>query len=411
MKKHLALILGVAFLSTSAFATKARLIALGETESAGSLFFSDNRNMFLNAAYINEYKDFLTLELGSEGQTATKKDSDTQPYAEGGVIKSFGNFVGGIYLGGESASVFEARQYLRLADGANAKTHQDNQIDFFFGGDAGVKWGANLSYSKTDDDANNMDQSSLSSRLGVIAEKFEAFANVAWINKAEEDGFGAAGKDKFKGKLGFELGGNYNLGNNLKAFAYWKHAKFETDTVTSAGTIAIGSGPAYTGNADFVLNKYRIGAGHDYAVSSKARILSKLEYIKNSRKVETKDGDADLSNYSIPVSVALEYDASSWLTLRGSVTQSLIGKANNDYDAGLLPLVNPAVLADLPAKERTLNSTTNVNTGATLKFGNLAFDGLVGTGTATGGTVDSKSEQGLLTLDNLMSRVSMTYRF
>ena len=339
MNKRILLTLGLAVMSTSAFATKARLLALGETETSGSLYFSDNRNMFLNAAYVNEYKDFMTIEFGGEGQTGTKKDSDVQPYAEGGVFKSFGNLVGGVYFGGETATTHEARQYLRLADSANPKIHQDNQIDAFIGGEAGVKWGANLTYSKTNDDANKMKQSSLSTRWGVIGNDFEAFANVALLNKAEANGVGVAGTDEFKGKLGYELGGNYNLGSDYKAFAYWRHAGFDTETVSAAvitSQVPPQIGPAYTGKAEFNTDKYRFGVGRDLALNSKARLLTKLEYVMNSRKVETKDGDADLKDYAIPLTVGIEYDANSWLTLRGSAYQSLISQQDNDYDTALL---------------------------------------------------------------------------
>jgi len=43
-----------------------------------------------------------------------------------------------------------------------------------------------------------------------------------------------------------------------------------------------------------------------------------------------------------------------------------------------------------------------------LKFGEFSIDGVVGT---DGTTNDSKTEKGNLTLDNLASRVAMTYKF
>src|SRR5690606_39517802 len=63
MKRKLALALGLAVISSSAFATKARLQALGE-DVYGSKYISDNRNIFINAAYINLYKDQITYEYG-----------------------------------------------------------------------------------------------------------------------------------------------------------------------------------------------------------------------------------------------------------------------------------------------------------------------------------------------------------
>src|SRR5690606_34569686 len=124
MKKIIALA-GLAVLATnSAEASKARLLALGENlETAGSLYFSDNRNIFQNAAYIHEYKDGIYLEWGAQGNEFNstldrnlnnKFDSDTAPQAEGGFLKSHGKYVYGLYVGAESYITHEARNYLRL---------------------------------------------------------------------------------------------------------------------------------------------------------------------------------------------------------------------------------------------------------------------------------------------------------
>src|SRR5690606_28970424 len=110
MKKIIALA-GLAVLATNtAEASKARLLALGENlETAGALYFSDNRNIFQNAAYIHEYKDGIYLEWGAQGtefnsnytvpgannNLANKMDTDTNPQAEGGFLKSHGKYVYG----------------------------------------------------------------------------------------------------------------------------------------------------------------------------------------------------------------------------------------------------------------------------------------------------------------------------
>src|SRR5690606_13118987 len=97
MKKQIAIALGLAVVSTSAFATKARLEALGE-DANGSMFISDNRNVFLNPATINYHKDFVTLEWGDTTQAV---DAAETPRAEGGFFKASGNMVYGLYLGSE----------------------------------------------------------------------------------------------------------------------------------------------------------------------------------------------------------------------------------------------------------------------------------------------------------------------
>ena len=76
MKKHITLALGLVVLSGSAFASKARLEALGQNAD-GSQFLSDSRNVFLNAAHLNYHKDFVTFEWGDTNQEAASDDIDS----------------------------------------------------------------------------------------------------------------------------------------------------------------------------------------------------------------------------------------------------------------------------------------------------------------------------------------------
>lgn len=129
--------------------------------------------------------------------------------------------------------------------------------------------------------------------------------------------------------------------------------------------------------------------------------------MKNNRMFDTKtEGKAELNDYMIPVTVGLEHDSTEWLTLRGSITQNLLGQADNDYDASLTGKVSTLVTTPNPQGKRTIANSTNVNAGATLKFGDFNIDGLIG---VAGGT--STNETGIFTTDNLMSRVSMTYKW
>ena len=67
---------------------------------------------------------------------------------------------------------------------------------------------------------------------------------------------------------------------------------------------------------------------------------------------------------------------------------------------------------------KNLANTTVVNAGATLKFGELSVDGVIGNTDQNavlpaGGPTNAggAGTTGSLRTDNLMSRVSMTYRF
>ena len=69
MKKLLSIALLMALISPQAFATKARLIALGmdELDNEGSYYIEDSRNIFLNAANVNDYADTVIFEWGEDG--------------------------------------------------------------------------------------------------------------------------------------------------------------------------------------------------------------------------------------------------------------------------------------------------------------------------------------------------------
>jgi hypothetical protein len=427
MKKQLIAIAGLALLSTPAMATKARLIALGENiqDNIGSLYFSDSRNIFQNAAYANDYKNMVIMEWGSNatnnagitGSTATATgDTDQNAQAEGGFLKSAGNFVYGLYLGAESPYTNEIRSYTRSLN--NNAFHQDNQIDVFFAGESAMlgKWGVNLTYSNSEDDAQDAKQSSASIRLGMIKNKIEAFANVSLKNEAEIQSLGGVaqapngGTDEFKGKLGFELGATYDA-TVAKLFGYVRHANWEHDAdSTSVGATLPYT--AYTGKFDGTYWLYQVGAGKEHKINDKATLFAKTEYLNFMRKVEATSGTADgeelnLDDWRVPVTIGLEYDAATWLTLRGSIVQNVVSTTDNDYD-GNEAVVSSGVKARRPSGKRTAANSTNVNAGLTLKFGELAIDGVIGT---DGSNNSTTAEKGALTLDNLASRVAMTYKF
>lgn len=377
MRKQLTVVLGLAVLATPAFASKARLQALGE-DIYGSFYVNDNRNIWLNSAQINNHKDLVTFEWGAQ----PAQDSNATPRGEGGVYKSHNNLVYGIHFGGASNSSNMFRQ------AAGVTSFEDNNIDLFLGGDAGVKWGANLGYSMSGDDetANDANQKSLRSRLGVIAGDLEAYANINIINKAESGAPGA--EAEWEGKLGFQVGAIYNM-NDYRLFADLRH---------------------FTGEAndeDVKFQQLQVGAGRVTRLNDKANLFTRAQvtYAKaeNDGAVGSVFGGAacdagalgceEYKTIRVPVVIGLEYDATSWLVLRTSVGQTIWGNEEDKDD------------------KRGLAATTRVNAGATLKFGELSVDGVIGndnSGTPGDSTADGG---GYLRTDSLMTRVSMTYRF
>ena len=377
MKKQLIVALGLAVIAAPAFASKARLQALGE-DTNGSFYINDNRNIFLNAAHVNNHKDLVTLETGSSNSDDAV-DSSSDPRPEGGVFFGNGNLVYGVQLGNESATSDTLRAW------AGVESEQNN-LDLFVGGDAGVKWGANLTYGHTTETATVNESNVMRTRLGVVAGDLEGFANISLKNEASDK----AGKD-FEGKLGYQIGGSYSM-NAYKFFGEYRSIKAEEKLA----------------DADAEIGLMRVGAGRTDKLNDKATLFTKVEYSRNKGNIETASGSLDGANVAtyngtplttggedlvvtnLPIVIGLEYDAASWLAVRGSISQSIWSDVS---------------LKD--SSNENLANTTVVNLGSTLKFGEMAIDGVIGNGE----TPTASGTNGSIRTDNLMSRVSVSYKW
>ncbi len=386
MKKQLTVALGLAVLATPVFASKARLQALGE-DSYGSAYINDNRNIWLNAAQINNHKDLVTYEFGGE-QT---RDEAATARGEGGVYKAHGNFVYGLHFGGASNTA----NGLRAGSGL-AGADENNNVDVFMGGDAGMKWGANLGYAKESNEvrANGASSESMRTRLGVIMGDTQVYGNINLINNAK----GTNGA-KFEGDLGYQVGAIHAWeGNTLFA----DYRSFDAEN-TSAAKV----------KNDISLSQLEVGIGRVERLNDKTNLFAKASFlmanVENDRLKGLAPGqfggacdtglDAiaceEFSTSRVPVVVGIETEATSWLTLRASVAQAIWGSEEDKNN------------------ERSIANSTAINAGATLKFGELSVDGVIGNGDATSAVAgeDTSAGNGTIRTDSLMSRVSMTYRF
>jgi hypothetical protein len=197
-------------------------------------------------------------------------------------------------------------------------------------------------------------------------------------NEAEVDG-GA----EFKGKTGYQLGGGYML-NEYNVFAQYQSLDGEN-----------------AADDKIEVKRMIVGVGRITKLNDKANLFTKVSY----EATEANNEGAAAGNgvifaveesktTELPVTVGLEYDAASWLTLRGSVSQNvLISKLEQEDEA-------------------TIDSTV-VAMGASLKFGDLVVDGVIGNMDGTGATAgeDTSSGDGQLRTDSLMSRVAVSYKF
>ena len=148
--------------TSSAYASQARLLALGmsETDNDGMYYIQDSRNIFLNPAYVVNNANLVIFEWGSAGQyamadsTSTTKTSATTinnntsaPKAQGGFFQKYGEYTYGLYLGNESntssliraassSAISAMNGYAGATTDVSSKMLQsaDNQIDLFLAG-------------------------------------------------------------------------------------------------------------------------------------------------------------------------------------------------------------------------------------------------------------------------------------
>ena len=368
MKKQILIATGLAVLSTSAFASKARLEALGQDDDRGSFYVEDSRNIFRNAAKVNTHKNYITTEWG----IASANDSAATPQAEGGFFREMGSFNYGVYMGSD----IDAQNSNRT----NYQAH-DNALDLFFGGDMGVEWGARIHYANGSTEnagTHKLEHSNFGLGLGMMMGDIEGYANIIL---SDESKGGASAGDKFEAN-GLNLGASYNL-NGTKFYVDYDKSGYD-DTV----------GSNKEEQTDTVLT---VGVGRIHEVSSTARLNMDVAFV--SEKDENKDPSAtpsttETKETKLPVTLGFEADATSWLVLRGSISQNVI--------------INKREVKTATTSKNTKADTTVVNAGATLNFGKLKVDGSIGTDTSA---TNTGTEGGTLRLDNLMTRVGVTYWF
>lgn len=365
MKRNVLVIAGLAVLSTSAHASKARVEALGQDSVRGSEYISDSRNIFRNPALLNQTKNYLVTEWG----TARTADSQVAPRAEGGFFREMGSFNYGLYLGNNNGAARPEATFLM----------PDNALDLFLSGDMGVQWGARLHYANSKDETTIAKKNSaFGLGLGVVAGDAEAYLDLDLSDKSTG---GTVAGDTWKLKPSYLVGGSYKW-SSVTFFANYEATKTDS-TVASVMTTRKSS-------------VIQVGAGRVHEINPTARIVTDAHVSIANYTNRLADGTVSSGKTKVntlPVTLGFEADATSWLVLRGAVSQNVI--LNDTKNT---------------AGKKTTPASTNVNAGATLNFGKLKVDGVIGTTSTTGGRA-AADETGVLSTNNLLTRVGVTYWF
>jgi len=362
MKKLL--VIAVALASVNAFATRARVIAL-----ANSPHLVDTQTVYTNPADIFGLGDYVTLETGNNATPGTKYSN-----AEGMIVRSMGDAKMGLSLGhqSENASIWGLRAGL-LAAPAALQLNQQNPVEFTYGAKAAdLNWAATLVYSNFNDKVSTVKESSAGVRLGARANNWDASLRLGLTNTVEDDTTG-----KYTGTLG--LGGH---------FGYQMDSLYWIADVTSVGF-------KFENTACVEQSKYTetdISVG---VMTSVKKDGSEFFYGAKVAQMDAKESVADrkITATTLPVWIGLEADAASWLTLRGSVTQTVLLDSNKTT-TGAVTNVETA-----PGANNTV-----VAAGAGLKFNKIVVDG-----TLQASTNAATSQQ--LNGNSLLSTLGMTYNF
>ena len=339
MKKHIVVAAGLAVLSTGAFATVARMNALNQDPAQGSYYIQDERNVFRTAGSFSG--NYVYFEHGSNGATGD---------AEGGVFRDGGSMSYGLYLNSDVND--------NLADSSAGA--QPVRADLFVKGNSGMNWGVRLGYESITADAGSLgagapaaDEDGSTFDFSVNAEL--GGANV-WLSMAPAT-------DNLTGGDGTES--DMQIGATMDMADHTLFAEYDSE-----------GGAA---NAD-AATRITVGAARTHSTDSG------MWFYDVSLNMTTAEGNVDgVDRTTLPVTIGFETKATSWLTWRASIQQSLFGSLDNNGN-------------EVSAR------TTNLGVGASLTWGSLRVDGaLVGANLASGA--------GTLGSNNLMSNVSAVYSF
>lgn len=368
------LTLAIVLSSATAFATRARVTALGN-----AAHIVDDATVYSNPTYIFGLSDSLTIESGLTNVSPNGGSTDTG--AEALLIRSHGDAKWALSLGHDDSTIFANRSAAVTATPAISATAvaQQNPIELTYGMKmADLSVAGTLIYSNYNDKKADSKESTTGIRLGVGGQVWNATLAVGLVDKWE-----AAGGNEIKGKSNIAFKGSYWLNSDLYTYAKINNTGYEVtsgNTVTSdVKGLALEVGAINTVKKDG--NEFFYGAG-----------------IKQSTTKDSKAADEKTTALSVPFIVGVEANATSWLTLRGSVTQDLvISDSKTEDNTGTTAETAPGT------------NTTAFAAGAGLNFGQLTVDGSILTPTNTIPNTNPNGQK--LNATDLLGTVGVTYRF
>lgn len=376
MKKIL--VIAVALASVNAFATRARVNALGN-----SPHLIDTQTVYSNPAdmfYVGG--DYATVETGKTAATGLNDG------AEGMVVRSMGDAKMGLSLGHDSDVVLLQRGLSTASFASKSNYLQQNPIELSYGMKAGdMAWAGTLVYSNyksktTTLGGGNEKEDTMGLRAGMRMGALDARLGLGIANNYQNDTDG-----KLKGTLSASAGVGYAM-DNLYFDGFIRSSSWKTEDATGTET----------GKWDYMTIDARVTSSHK-------KDGSEFFYGAGLSNLTRKNGVAGtsaskLTELSLPVWMGLEVDAASWAVLRASVKQTVL--INDSKTESGDPSTTTAETS--PGANNTV-----VAVGTGIKFNKVTLDGsLEGlTNSSTTPTVGTQQLNG----NTLLGSVGLTYMF
>lgn len=365
------LVIAIALASVNAFASRARVTSLGNAPH-----LVDTQTVYSNPSDIMILGDYVNFESGTN---ANPSNTAQNANSEGMITRSMGNSKFGLGLGNQSknASIWTGaglRSFASSAAGLGTIKSQQNPVTFVYGTKVDdMNLAGSLIYSNFNDKFAGEKESSAGIRLGLRTGNWDAKLGLGLLNTYENS---AA---KFKGTTGISAGAGYMM-EDTYFNGFIETAGFKAED--AAGT---------------ELRKFNTMTISLGALKSIKKDGSELFYgiglTNGSTKIDNAGVETKISTMSLPITLGMEVDAASWLTLRGSVTQSTVINSSKTELAG------STAAETAPGANNTVASV-----GAGLKFNKLTLDGSL-----QGLTGGAQSQN--LSGNELLTQVGVTYLF
>ncbi|MCC2680227.1 MAG: hypothetical protein K0R29_2803, partial [Pseudobdellovibrio sp.] len=284
--------------TTNAFATKARIIALGN-----SFHLVDEQYAYTNPMNLQFMGNLVALETGLTTPTNTRNN------AEGIISYAVTDHSRlAVLLGKIDDSMSNQRLLINSRVGAGTYILPQNPLHLMYGsviGDYILYTG--ITYSSKNDKVNDLTEGTSGLILSVKTGPTILFLNYSLTNKVE-----AAGGLEFKGDGNLKLALRHKPANIMYGadFISWKAQSSTNGAVTE----------------DFSLQTAIVrGAYIEKAEGSEVFYGAQLNATRvHCNKTISVDCSSDFARLSMPLYAGMEILAQDWLVVRGSISQSVI---------------------------------------------------------------------------------------